>query len=117
MCISRYGVNPDGPVPDLETDNIVTVPESTIQVTDNHTDEIRGLFPNPLNDDENHGIAHYLTIANYLKIRYRCSQNFIILFAVAGRLRTVGAKYECFIKLSVITKRVLPITLITAFLL
>lgn len=69
MCISWYGVDPDGPVPDLETDNIVIVPESTIQVTDNHTNEIRVLVPNPLNDDENHGIGHYLTIDNYLKMR------------------------------------------------
>ena len=68
--ISLYGVDPDGPVPRLETDNMVTVPESIVQVTDNHADEIRSLVPVPLVDDGNHGIAHYLAIANYLKMRY-----------------------------------------------
>ncbi|XP_074627042.1 uncharacterized protein LOC141885050 [Acropora palmata] len=69
--ISLYGVDPEGPVPDLETDNMVTVPESTVQVTDNHADEIRSIVPDPLVDDGNHGIAHYLAIANYLKMRYQ----------------------------------------------
>ena len=69
--ISLYGVDPEGPVPDIETDNMVTVPESTVQVTDNHADEIRSLVPDPLVDDGNHGIAHYLAIANYLKMRYQ----------------------------------------------
>ena len=55
--ISLYGVDPEGPVPDLETDNMVTVPESTVQVTDNHADEITSLIPDPLVDDGNHGIA------------------------------------------------------------
>lgn len=69
--ISLYGVDPEGPVPDIEIDNMVTVPESTVQVTDNHADEIRSLVPDSLVDDGNHGIAHYLAIANYLKMRYQ----------------------------------------------
>ena len=55
--IFLYGVDPDGPVPDLETDNMVTVPESIVQVIDNRADEIRSLVPDPLVDDGNHGIA------------------------------------------------------------
>ena len=86
--ISLYGVDPEGPVPDFGTDNMVTVPESTVQVTDNHADEIRSLVPDPLVDDGNHRIAYYLAVANYLKMRYRSSYSckFIILFAVTSSL-------------------------------
>jgi len=85
--ISLYCVDSKGPVPDLKTENMVTVPESTVQVTDNHADQIRSLLPDRLVDDGNHGIAHTLTIVNYLKMRYQDSWKFIILFAVTSSLR------------------------------
>ena len=50
-----YCVDPEGPVPD------------------NHANEIRRLLPDPLVDDGIHGIAHTLTIVNYLKMRYQDS--------------------------------------------
>ena len=64
--ISLYGVDPDGPVASIERENMVSVPESTIQLTDNQTDEIKCLVSDPLADDGNHRIGHYLAIANYL---------------------------------------------------
>ena len=68
--ISQYGVDPDGPVASIERENMVSVPESTIQLTDNQTDEIKCLVSDPLADDGNYRIGHYLTITNYLKLHY-----------------------------------------------
>ena len=68
--ISLYGVDPDGPVASIETENMVSVPESTIQLTDNQAYDIKRLVPDPLADDGNHRIGHYLAIANYLKLHY-----------------------------------------------
>ena len=67
--IFLYGIDPDGPVAGIETDNMVSVPESTIQLTDSQADDIKGPVPDPLADDGNHRIGHYLTIANYLKLQ------------------------------------------------
>ena len=65
--ISLLGIDPDGPVGELQTDNNVVVPESTIQLTDDQANEIHQLVPDPLVDDGNHKIWHYLTIRNYLR--------------------------------------------------
>ena len=65
--VSLYGIDPDGPVSDLQTDNMVIVPESTIQLTDSQASEINHLVPDLLVDDGNHKIWHYLTICNYLR--------------------------------------------------
>ena len=66
--ITLYGVDPDGPVACIKTENMVSVPESTIQLTDNQADGIKCLVPDPLVDDGNHRIRHCLAIANYLKL-------------------------------------------------
>ena len=66
--ITLYGVDPDGPVACIKTENMVSVPESTIQLTDNQADGIKCLVPDPLADDGNHRIRHCLAIANYLKL-------------------------------------------------
>ena len=68
--ISLCGVNPDGPVPCIKTENMVSVPESTIQLTDNQADGIKCLVPDSLTYDGNHRIRHCLAIANYLKLHY-----------------------------------------------
>ena len=65
--ISLLGIDPDGPVGELQTDNNVVVPESTIQLTDDQANEIHQLVPDSLVDDGNHKIWHYLTICNYLR--------------------------------------------------
>jgi hypothetical protein len=43
--ITLYGIDPDGPVGDFETENMVVVPESTINITENQVSEIRRLVP------------------------------------------------------------------------
>ena len=68
--ISLCGVNPDGPVACIKTENMVSVPESTIQLTDNQADGIKCLVPDSLTYDGNHRIRHCLAIANYLKLHY-----------------------------------------------
>ena len=69
--ISLYGIDPDGPVSNTETDNMVNVPESNIQLTENQAHDINHLIPDPLADDGNHRIWHYLTICNYLKTQFQ----------------------------------------------
>ncbi len=69
--ISVYGIDPDGPVVnDIETENMVIVPDSTITLTDMQMNDVLNLVPDPLVDDGNHKINHYLQIQNYLKIEY-----------------------------------------------
>lgn len=54
-----YGVDDDGPVPQLQTNNNVEVPCSSVELTD----EDRVIFAlsfDPLVDDGNHGIHLYL---------------------------------------------------------
>ena len=68
--MSLFGIDPDGPVGELETDNNVVVPQSTIQLTEYQLNEISQLVPDPLVDDGNYKILHYLTICNYLRQHY-----------------------------------------------
>lgn len=69
--ISLYGIDPDDPVVnDIETENMVIVPESTITLTEIQMNDVANLVPNPLVDDGNHKINHYLEIQNYLKVHY-----------------------------------------------
>lgn len=61
----EYGVEPEGPLPELITDNNIVVPEF-----DNHLaalDFLTNIVPDPLADDGNYGITLYLMIRNYLK--------------------------------------------------
>lgn len=41
--VSLFGIDPDAPVGELETDSNVVVPESTIQLTEYQLNEIRNL--------------------------------------------------------------------------
>ena len=45
--ISLYGVDPDGPVASIEADNMVSVPESAIQLSDNQADDIKHSVSDP----------------------------------------------------------------------
>ena len=70
--ISLYGIDPDGPiVNDIETENMLIVPESTITLTEMQMNDVTNLVPNPLVDDGNHKINHYLQIQNYLRTEYQ----------------------------------------------
>lgn len=67
--ISLYGIDPDGPVINIETDMVI-VPENTIQLTENQARDINHLVPDPLAEDGNHRIWHYLAICNYLRTQF-----------------------------------------------
>lgn len=54
-----YGIDYDGPLTGIETDNNVVVPESHIQLTDHQLQELQNRI-NPLSDDGNNGINHFL---------------------------------------------------------
>ena len=69
--LNLYGIDPDDPVGDIETNNMVVVPESTVHVTDIQAREINRLVPNPLQDDGDHRISHYLTVRDYLKSQFQ----------------------------------------------
>ena len=56
---STYGLDDDGPVPQLQTNNNVTVPRSSVELTDEDR-AILALSVDPLVDDGNHGIHLYL---------------------------------------------------------
>ena len=56
---STYGLDDDGPVPQLQTNNNVTVPRSSVELTDEDR-AILALSLDPLVDDGNHGIHLYL---------------------------------------------------------
>ena len=68
--ITLYGIDPVGPVSDIETDNMVVVPESTLNLTEYENREIDRLSHDPPADDGNHGIQQYLTIRNYLETQF-----------------------------------------------
>ena len=54
-----YGIDCDGPLTDIETDNNVVVPESLIQLTDHQLQELQNRI-DPLFDDGNNGNNHFL---------------------------------------------------------
>ena len=54
-----YGIDYDGLLTDIETDNNVVVPESHIQLTDQQLQELQNRI-DPLFDDGNNGNNHFL---------------------------------------------------------
>ena len=54
-----YGIDYDGPLTDIVTDNNVVMPESHIQLTDHRLQELQNRI-DPLSDDGNNGINHFL---------------------------------------------------------
>ncbi|KAL1489247.1 hypothetical protein ABEB36_014180 [Hypothenemus hampei] len=57
-----YGVDEHGPLPVLETDNNVVIPAINIELTPQQYEEIENAVPNPLLEDNNYGVTHYLTV-------------------------------------------------------
>ncbi len=53
-----YGIDDDGPLPELQTRNDVQVPRSTVELSDNDYNVLVEAV-NPLADDGNHGISLY----------------------------------------------------------
>lgn len=65
--IEEYGIDFVG---EYETDTqAITVPESTFRVSVADTDNLQTLL-DPLSDDGNYGIQHYLFVFNYLSSHY-----------------------------------------------
>ena len=54
-----YGIDYDGPVPDVVTNNNVIVPNSTVELTEEQLHYLSSNV-NPVSDDGNHGINNFL---------------------------------------------------------
>ena len=61
-----YGIDYEGPLTDIETDNNVVVPESPIQLTDHQLQELHRKI-GPLSDDGNNGIDHFLNTVTIIE--------------------------------------------------
>jgi len=61
-----YGVDFDGPMPPLQTANDVQVPDLDIQLNGNQLNELRRI--DPLGEDNNNGIEHFLNVIQILNI-------------------------------------------------
>ena len=61
-----YGIDYEGPLTDIETDNNVVVPESPIQLTDHQLQELHRRV-DPLSDDGNNGIDHFLNTVTIIE--------------------------------------------------
>ena len=61
-----YGIDFDEPVQNVLSDNDVIVPETTIALTNDQLQELEHSI-NPLSDDGNYGINHYLNTIDILK--------------------------------------------------
>ena len=61
----HYGIDDDGPLPEVQTENFVEIPRSAIEFT---IDEYQLLTDNldPLVDDNDHGITAYQSAKNIL---------------------------------------------------
>ena len=60
-----YGIDVEGPLPELQTDNNVQVPECLVQLTEDQNITL-GSQVNPLDDDGNHGIEHFRMVVRFL---------------------------------------------------
>ena len=65
--LSSYGVEYNGEVPDVETENNVVVPECTIVMSDEQWSIINRVIPDPLVDDGNYGINLYSRVLETLE--------------------------------------------------
>ena len=60
-----YGINYDGPLTGIETDNNVVVPDSHIQLKDYQLQELHNTV-DPLSEDGNSGINHFLNTVSII---------------------------------------------------
>ncbi|KAF5278246.1 hypothetical protein FQR65_LT15735 [Abscondita terminalis] len=67
----QYGVDNFGPLPQIETENNVIIPETEVQLNEQQIQQINYLIPDPLENDEVNGINHYLRIRNLVNIMLR----------------------------------------------
>ena len=63
--VESYGIDHEGPLPDITTNNNITVPE-TLQLTEEQYQELQQRV-NPIEDDRNNGIERFLTTVDLVK--------------------------------------------------
>ena len=63
---SDYGVDDDAPLPEIQTENFVEIPRSTIELTDDELHIIASSL-DPLDNDDDHGISSYQQAQNILR--------------------------------------------------
>ena len=66
-----YGIDWDGPMCGVVTDNNIVVPDSHIQLTEQQLHELHNSV-DPLSDDGNNGISHFLNVVGIIRnyVRY-----------------------------------------------
>ncbi|XP_028398668.1 uncharacterized protein LOC114522227 [Dendronephthya gigantea] len=62
---TSYGIDYSGPLPEITTDNNIVVPHSDLELTEDQVSYLQE-HVDPLQDDGNNGIDHYLKILNIL---------------------------------------------------
>lgn len=63
----EYGIDENLLLPTLETENNVIIPASEIGLTSQQLVEIENEVPDPLLEDDNFGITHYLTVKRIIQ--------------------------------------------------
>lgn len=66
LDIESYGIDQDGPIPDIITDNNVVVPELELKLTESENQQLKENV-DPLSDDGNSGINHFLSVLQILE--------------------------------------------------
>lgn len=66
LDIESYGIDQNGPIPDIITDNNVVVPELELELTESENQQLKE-NDDPLFDDGNSGINHFLSVLQILE--------------------------------------------------
>lgn len=64
------GTDDNGPLPELQLNNNVEVPENSVQVNDSTMEEISQAIK-PFTEDGNHGINLFVTLVNFLENKWQ----------------------------------------------
>ena len=68
----EYGIEEDGPIPDVCEGDLVSVPQSTIVLSNNQVNTIANAINNVVHDDQQF-LIKLITIVNYLvSLRIKC---------------------------------------------
>ena len=65
-----YGIDYEGPLTDIETDNNLVVPDSPIQLTAHQLQELHRRI-DPLSDNGNNGINHFLNTVTVIEVSFK----------------------------------------------
>ena len=64
--LATYGIDNDGPISDIETNNNVVVPESHLQLSEQQLQELERNV-DPISDDGNNGIDHFVNTVRIIE--------------------------------------------------